>query len=352
MGAIRMDDRTMRNLAAWMKRIADRREFMLVYIIILGAIALAHAAPAFLDSRSLSAVLLSVCDQSMIAVGMTILLVAGAFDLSVGSTLALSGIVTAVFASRGLPVPVAIALGLGTGTLVGILNGLIITEVGINPFITTLGMMSLLRGLVLVISGGRNVSGLPRSLTWIGQGKILGIQFPIIVALAIVAAGHFLMSRTRFLRKNYYIGGNERAAVLSGIDVKRMTVFNFALVGFLAALAGVIITARLGSASTTAGKGLELRVISAAIIGGASLKGGEGTILGAFLGTLLMSIIISAINLLGIDLNWVDFVLGGALLLAVMADVLSKRQAAHAPAPAEGDDAPAAAMAAEGEAQG
>ena len=317
----------MKKMADTIKRITEHREFMLIYVIILSVIGLSYAAPEFLTKDSISAVLLSLSDQSMIAVGMTILLVAGAFDLSVGSTLALSGLVTAVFVTSGLPVPAAIAIGLATGTLIGVINGLIITEVGINPFITTLGMMSLLRGLVLVISGGQNVSDLPASFTCIGQGKFAGIQFPILIALAIVAIGHFLLRRTRFLRQNYYIGGNERSAILSGINVKRMTVFNFALIGFLAALAGVVITARLGSASTTAGKGLELRVISAVIIGGASLKGGEGTILGAFLGTLLMSLIISSINLLGVDLNWVDFVLGAALLLAVMADVLSKRQA-------------------------
>jgi ribose transport system permease protein len=309
-----------------LKRLTDHREFMLIYIIILGIIGLSYAAPEFLSRRSASAVLLSVSDQSMIAVGMTILLVAGAFDLSVGSTLALSGLVSAIFVSHDFGVPVALAAGLGVGTLVGIINGLIITEIGINPFITTLGMMSLLRGLVLVISGGQNISDLPKSFTEIGQGTIGGVQHPILISLAIVALGHFVLSKTRFFRQNYYIGGNEKAAILSGINVKWMTVFNFALIGFLAALAGIIITARLGSASTTAGKGLELRVIAAVIIGGASLKGGEGTVLGAFLGTLLMSIIISSINLLGIDLNWVDFVLGAALLLAVMADVLSKRQ--------------------------
>lgn len=316
----------MKKAISTIQRITDHREFMLIYIVILGVIGLSYAAPEFLTKESLSAVLLSVSDQSVIAVGMTVLLVAGAFDLSVGSTLALSGLVTAVFVTGGLPVPVAIGIGLATGTLIGMINGLIITEIGINPFITTLGMMSLLRGLVLVVSGGQNVSNLPESFTCIGQGRIAAIQFPILIALVIVAVGHFLLSKTRFFRQNYYIGGNEKAAILSGIDVKRMTVFNFALIGFLAALAGVVMTARLGSASTTAGKGLELRVISAVIIGGASLKGGEGTILGAFLGTLLLSIIISSINLLGVNLNWVDFVLGAALLLAVMADVLGKRQ--------------------------
>ena len=220
-----------------LKRITDHREFMLIYIIVLGIIALAYAAPAFLTRSSFSAVLLSLSDQSMIAVGMTILLVAGAFDLSVGSTVALAGLVTAVFVSNGLPVPLSIAAGLATGVLVGVVNGLIITEIGINAFITTLGMMSLLRGLVLVISGGQNVSDLPKAFAQIGQGTVWGIQYPIIISLAIVAAGHFLLSKTRFFRQNYYIGGNEKAALLSGINVKRMTVFNFALIGFLAALA-------------------------------------------------------------------------------------------------------------------
>lgn len=321
-----MKKTALRSASKAITRITDRREFMLIYIIILGIIGLSYAAPEFLKGASIKAVLLSLSDQSMIAVGMTVLLVAGAFDLSVGSTLALSGMVTAIFLNGGAPVPVAIAMGLTVGVLVGLINGLIVTQIGINPFITTLGMMSLLRGLVLVVSGGQNVSDLPKSFTVIGQGSIWGVQYPIIISLALVIAGHFLLSRTRFFRQNYYVGGNEKAAILSGINVNRIKVFNFAFIGFLSALAGIIITARHGSASTTAGKGLELRVIAAVIIGGASLKGGEGTIAGAFLGTLLMSIIISSINLLGIDLNWVDFVLGGTLLLAVMADVLSKRQ--------------------------
>ena len=157
----------MKKLIGTIRRITEHREFMLIYIIVLSVIGLSYAAPEFLTKESFSAVLLSLSDQSMIAVGMTILLVAGAFDLSVGSTLALSGLVTAIFVTSGLPVPAAIAIGLATGTLIGAINGLIITQVGINPFITTLGMMSLLRGLVLVVSGGQNISNLPESFTCI-----------------------------------------------------------------------------------------------------------------------------------------------------------------------------------------
>ncbi|HUW18172.1 MAG TPA: ABC transporter permease [Sedimentisphaerales bacterium] len=306
-------------------RITEFREFMILYIIVLSAIAMWYAVPQFLGPQNISAMLLSLSDQSIIAVGMTILLISGGFDLSVGSTVALSGAVTAIWLSQGMPVPVAILLGLGVGVLIGLINGLIIAEVGINPFITTLGMMSLARGMLMVVTEGQNISGLPRSFTVLGQGSVLGVQYPIIISLVLVVIGDFLLRRSRFFRQNYYIGGNEKAAVLSGINVRKIKIFNYMLTGFLAALAGIIITARLGSASTTAGKGLELRVISAVIIGGASLRGGVGTVAGAFLGALLMSIIISSINLLGIALNWIDFAMGATLLLAVMADTLSKK---------------------------
>jgi len=302
--------------------LADHREFMIFYVIVLGVIGLAYAKPEFLSKPSLAAVMLSLTAQSIIAIGMTILLVSGTFDLSVGSTFALAGTVTAIWLKSGMPAPLAVGVGLGVGVLIGLINGLIITEIGINAFITTLGMMGLVRGLMMVVSGGRNISELPGSFNALGQGELIpGVQNPILILIVLIVVSDFLLRRSRFFRQSYYIGGNEAAAVLSGINVKRIKVFNFALVGFLAALGGIIITARLGSASTTAGRGLELKVISAAIIGGASLKGGAGTILGALLGAALMSIIVSSITLLGIDPNWVDFVIGAALLLAVMADV-------------------------------
>ena len=309
----------------WLARMTEFREFMILYIIVLSAIAMTYAKPEFLGRQNISAVLLSLSDQSIVAIGMTILLISGGFDLSVGSTVALSGAVTAIWLTQGVPVPVAIILGLGVGALIGLINGLIIAEIGINPFITTLGMMSLARGMLMVVTNGRNISGLPRSFTVLGQGSFLGVQYPIMISLVLVVVGDFLLRRSRFFRQNYYIGGNEKAAVLSGINVKKIKIFNYMLTGLLAALAGIIITARLGSASTTAGKGLELKVISAVIIGGASLRGGVGTVAGSFLGALLMSIIISSINLLGIEMNWIDFAIGATLLLAVMADRFGRK---------------------------
>lgn len=323
-----MGERTKNNLVTRIIRVTDHREFMIFYIIVLGVIAMVYAIPEFLSRQNTSAILLALADQSIIAIGMTLLLVSGGFDMSVGSTMALAGATTAIWLTLGFPVPIAILLGLAVGVLIGAINGYIIAEVGINPFITTLGMMSLARGMLMVVSDGKNISGLPDSFTVIGQGSVFGIQYPIIISIVLVAAGDFLLRRSRFFRQNYYTGANEKAAVLSGINVKKLKVFNYALTGLLAALAGIIITARLGSASTSAGKGLELRVISAVIIGGASLKGGVGTVFGSFLGALLMAIIVSSINLLGVQLNWIDFVLGATLLLAVMADTLSKRKSA------------------------
>lgn len=322
-----MPDRPRNNSA--LRRIvslADHREFMILYIIVLGIIGLTYAKPEFLSPPSVAAVMLSLTAQCIIAIGMTILLVSGTFDLSVGSTFALAGTVTAIWLKSGVPVPMAVGLGLAVGILIGLINGLIITELRINAFITTLGMMGLVRGLMMVVSGGRNISELPASFNALGQGEwVPGVQNPIAISIVLIIVSDFLLRRSRFFRQSYYIGGNEAAARLSGIKVKRIRVLSYALVGFLAALAGIIITARLGSASTTAGKGLELKVISAAIIGGASLKGGAGTILGALLGAVLMSIIVSSITLLGIDTNWVDFVIGAALLLAVMADVTGSK---------------------------
>ena len=321
-----MGEKTKNGILAKVQRLTDHREFMIFYIIVLGVIAMAYAIPEFMSRQNTSAILLALADQSIIAVGMTLLLVSGGFDMSVGSTMALAGATTAIWLTLGFPVPIAILLGLAVGALIGAINGLIIAEIGINPFITTLGMMSLARGMLMVVSDGKNISGLPDSFTVIGQGSVFGIQYPIIISIVLVAAGDFLLRRSRFFRQNYYMGANEKAAVLSGINVKKLKVFNYALTGLLAALAGIIITARLGSASTSAGKGLELRVISAVIIGGASLKGGVGTVFGSFLGALLMAIIVSSINLLGVQLNWIDFVLGATLLLAVMADTFAARR--------------------------
>ncbi|MBE7559100.1 ABC transporter permease [bacterium] len=314
-----------RTLRQRLLRLTDFREFMLLLVIFMVAAVLSLVSETFLTYANLSATLLGLSVESIVAIGMTILLVSGGFDLSVGAAVALSGTTTAMALVAGLPVPVAILCGLSVGMLIGCVNGFFVAWIGINPFITTLGMMSLLRGTLMVVTDGASVAGLPKSFTVIGQGYVMGVQCPILICLILVISFDLLLRYSRFLRQSYYIGGNEKAAILCGIPVPWVKLFNYALTGTLAAVAGIVLTARMGGASVTAGTGLELRVITAVVIGGASLSGGEGTILGAFLGSLLMALVLNALTLLGVNPNWNNVVVGATLLCAVLLDVFSKR---------------------------
>lgn len=262
----------------------------------------------------------------MIAVAMVNLMVSGGFDMSVGSVVAFSGAAVGLLIRSGLPVIVAIVIGILLGSIIGLINGFIVSKLGINPFVTTLASLSIYRGLTLILTKGQNVTGLGATFKLIGQSKILGIQMPIWYAVLFVIIGDILLRKSRFFRQNYYIGGNEKkAAKLSGIDVMKMKILNYVLTGAFAAMAGIVMTSRLGAASVTAGTGLELRVITAVIIGGASLNGGEGTVTGAFLGSLLMALIINSLTLLGVDVYWQTFVIGATLLLAVLIDQYGKK---------------------------
>jgi len=309
----------------WARRLADQREFVLAVTLLAMVAYVAVRHPEALTLDNMSVVFLALSVQAIVAIGMTNLLVSGGFDLSVGSTAGLTAAVAALAMRSDVPVPVAILLGLALGAAIGVANGLMIAKIGINPFITTLGMMGVIRGLLEVITQGQNISGLPDAFKWIGQEKFLGVQHPILICLVMVAVGDVLLRKSRFFRQNYYIGGSEKAAVLSGINVDAMKVFNYTLTGALAAVAGILLASRFGSVSISLGKDMELKVITAVIIGGASLQGGEGTVFGAFLGSLLMAMIVSAITIFQIDVYWTTFIIGATLLVAVLIDTLTKR---------------------------
>lgn len=306
------------------RRVTKVREFMIVAIVTGVFAIMSFASPYFLNTSNILALLLGLSIETLIAVGMTSLMVSGGFDMSVGSVVAFTGAATAMSMKYGVPPVPAVLIGLLIGAAIGLFNGIIVAKVGINPFVTTLASLSLFRGLTLILTKGKNISGLDPSFTAIGQASLFGIQAPIWYALLFVVAGDILLRKSRFFRQNYYIGGNEKAARLSGIPVDKMKILSYMLTGLLAGIAGVVMTARLGSASVTAGTGLELRVITAVIIGGASLQGGEGTVVGAFLGSLLMALITNALTLLGVDVYWQTFVIGGTLLVAVLIDRLGK----------------------------
>jgi len=313
-------------LSRSIRAVAAFREFTLILVLVVFGIIMTIASPFFLTWPNIEAILLALSVEATIAVGMVILLVSGGLDLSVGSTLAFTGVVTGLVVSAGLPAPVSILIGLLAALGVGLVNGLLVAKMKINPFITTLGMMTTIRGLLLVLARGKAVLNLPPSFTDIGQGRLFNVQYPIYIMLSMVIIGDLLLRNSRFFRQAYYVGGNEKAARLSGINVDLVKIFNYCLVALLAGISGLLLTARFGSASVTVGSGVELRVITATIIGGASLNGGEGSVFGAFLGALFMGVLANALNLLGVDVYWQNLFTGLILIIAVVMDVINERR--------------------------
>lgn len=314
------------NLLSRLRQLAALREFILLLVIVIFTVMMSFASPVFFSWLNLEAILMALSVEATIAVGMVILLISGGLDLSVGSTLAFVGVVTGLVLVTGIGTIPSILAGLLAGLGVGLLNGFLIAKMKINPFITTLGTMITIRGLLLILAKGRAVLNLPESFTVIGQGRLMGIQYPIYVLLILVIVMDVFLRNSRFFRQSYYIGGNEDSARLTGINVDAVKIFNYCLVAVLAGLAGLLLTARFGSASVTVGSGIELRVITACIIGGASLTGGEGSVLGAFLGALFMGMLANALNLLGVDVYYQNFMTGLILILAVVFDVLNERR--------------------------
>lgn len=310
---------------SFLGRLARQREFVIFLIVAVVFVFMIFASPIFLTQGNMLALLLSLSIESMMAVGMAILLVGGAFDLSVGSVLGFSGVIVAMLLRAGVAVPLAVILALLVGAAIGLWNGVIVAKLKINPFVTTLASLSIFRGLTFVLTKARNIAGLPQSFKDIGQARLGVVQLPIVYAIVLIVLGDILLRNSRFLRQNYYIGGNEKAARLSGINVDRMLIFNYVLIAVLSAFAGVVFTARMGSSSVQAGTGWELRVITAVILGGASLKGGAGTVFGAFLGVFLMALISNSLTLLGVDVYWQQFVVGVVLIVAVIVDTLGTR---------------------------
>lgn len=311
------------------RRLVEQREISIFLVVLFGAVLLSLLSKNFLNPANLRALVLGLSFDAIVAVGMTVLMVSGGFDLSVGSTLALAGAAAGYgIVLLGLPVPVGIVTGLLTGVLVGLINGLLVSKVRVNPLIATLGMMQIARGAVFLLTAGLGIPNLPDSFNKMAQGKALGFQYPVWIMLVIVIVGDLLLRRSRFFRQSYFVGGNERSARLSGIRVGRIQISNYIITGLMAAVAGLLLTARMGTASVSAGMGVELRVVSAVVIGGASLAGGEGTVLGSFFGVALMALINNGLNLLGVNPYWQNIVIGAVLVIAVAADALSRRNRA------------------------
>jgi ribose transport system permease protein len=308
-------------------RVHHGREFGTLIGLVLLSGALWIATPHFLTVSNL----LNVAEQSsiigIIAVGMTFVIITGGIDLSVGSIVALSGVAMATSLHAGAELPLAMLVGLGTGTACGAMNGLLITIGRLPPFIATLGMMSVARGVALMITDGRPISGFPEALRVLATGEVLGIPAPVVIMLVIYGLAHLVLGRTKLGRYTYAIGGNEEAALLSGVNVRLYKTMVYAIGGLLSAVTSLLLVARLNSAQPIAGIMYELDAIAAVVIGGASLLGGEGSVVGTLIGALIMAVLRNGLNLLGVSSYVQQVAIGSVIIIAVLVDMGLKRRA-------------------------
>jgi ribose transport system permease protein len=313
------------NLQRLAIRLAQDRPLILIGLnVVLAAWMTIGYPESFPHGANIAAVLLDTAQGGILTVGMMILLVSGVFDLSVGAILAFSGIVAGMLVKdMGVPALLAFLIGILAGSAVGAVNGLIVTKLRINALITTLAMAGILRGVTQLVSSAGEAN-LPQSFRTYGQTMFLGLQSPFWVMAVVVLLAWFGMTRLRFFRQFYYIGSNSAAADLAGIKVGRMILYGFIIMGSLAGLAGTLLASRLSNAVVLAGVGAELRTITAAILGGASLSGGVGTIPGAFLGVLFMSLVQNALIIARVPVFWQSIVVGVVLLVAIGVDQLAQ----------------------------
>jgi len=255
-------------------------------------------------------------------------MVGGTFDLSVGATASMVGVVTGwLMKAAGWPVPAAVAAGLVVAALSGFINGFVVAKVRVNALITTLGTMGIYSGIALLV-GGPGITFLPPTFTQVGQAQFLGLQAPVWLMVGLGLAGHYCLAHTRLFRQFYYIGSNPKAAFLSGLNVERLQIFAFTLMGLLAGLAGIVYASRVATASSTVGVGKELGAITACILGGASLQGGRGTAWGALLGVLFVAVIQNMLLIKQVRPEWQGIILGLVLVFAVAVDaILNRKQA-------------------------
>jgi ribose transport system permease protein len=311
---------------AWLTRTG--RRFGTVAGLIGLCLLLWALTPHFLTVANALNVMEQTAINAIVAVGMTYVIIAGGIDLSVGSLVAFSGVVLAAALKAGWPVAAAIAVALAVGALSGLVNGAVISFGRLPPFIMTLGMMSVARGAALLFTDGRPISGFGADFRSIATGRVLGIPAPIVLTLAIYVIAHFVLSRTRFGRYVYGIGGNEEATRLSGVDVRFHKTMVYVVAGVASAVAAVLLTARLNTAQPIAGIMYELDAIAAAVIGGTSLTGGEGSLAGTLIGALTMGVLRNGLNLLGVSSFLQQLVIGFVIIVAVLVDLMFKEKRA------------------------
>jgi ribose transport system permease protein len=282
------------------------------------------ASPYFLTFENLMNVTRQISMIGIIAVGMTFVIITAGIDLSVGAIVGLSGCITAGMLRDGMPIPLAIMAGLGFGLLAGLANGSLITLAGLPPFIATLASLSVWRGLALTYTQGYAISPLPRDFAFLGRGYLGPLPLPVILMALVYVLGYYLLNHTAFGRYVYSVGGNMQAAKLSGVRVSRTLIAVYGLSGLFAGLSGIILSSRLLSGQGQAGTGYELDAIAATVLGGVSLMGGEGNVIGTLIGAFIIGILANGMTLLDVSSFYQMMVKGLVIMLAVFIDLRLK----------------------------
>jgi ribose transport system permease protein len=320
----------MKTVLAFLNKAFKRREAGILVPLIIIFVFSGIINPRFFSYQNIMNILFQASFVAMIGVAMTFILVLAGLDLSVGSTLGLSGVVSGFALLGGIPVPISIFVGLFTGAGVGLFNAYIIAKLKMPTFIVTLASMYMARGLCEFLTRGQPVYPLPAFFNAIGQGRLMigkfGIQWPIIIAVVFAVAGHFVLTRTTFGRAVFAIGGNTETARLSGIKVVKTTMIVYVLAGISAAASGIVTAARLGSALSNSGTGMEMSVIASCIIGGTSMFGGSGSIPGSMIGALLMTMVTNAMAMLKVSVFLQKVVIGAIILIAVGIDQYNRKR--------------------------
>jgi len=320
-------NRSLERKKSGLSAIFEIKELTIVLIVVAFSLFLTFASPYFLRTSNLLIIINGLALNMIIAVGLTISLIGGNTDFSVGSMMGCCGFITGKVLEAGGNIGVAILAGFATGIVLGLINGILVVKLKVLPIVVTMGTWMAYKGLGLTIVGNASLSNLPAAFKVIAQDwKFLGLPFNICVMIVVMIVGILLLKYSNFFHEAFYIGGNKESARLAGINVDRFTIISYSITGLLCALSGILMLSRLGSAPSTMVQGVEFNIISALLIGGVSFNGGEGSIMGAFLGILLMGIISNALALFGINANMQLVIVGSILVFSVWMDEVNRRR--------------------------
>jgi len=303
------------------------RSTLLILAFIGVAVVFTVLNPRFVSVINITNIGLQMSINMIIAVAMTFVIISGGLDLSVGSIGVMAGcLVGIMLGGTEIPIILVILIGLASGVAAGLINGVVIAKLGVPPFVTTLGMMNIARGVALIVTQGYIISGFPKAFNQIGIGFFLGIPFPVYVMVVVIIIGHILMSKTEFGLNTYAIGGNARAARLAGLKIDAMTIKIYVLSGLLSAVSGILLTARVISSQPSLMSTTNLEVIAAVFVGGTSMGGGRGSIPQTIIGAVFMAVLFNGLNLIGVGYEWQVVVIGIILIIAVALDMRSRQR--------------------------